>query len=275
MKPFLYIFILLLCSACQHTKSGDATYNYVLSYKVINYYMNEYNDKGLLTKQTNHIRTTTPYGTMIDVSEEKYYYDQRDSLSEIRRYLLEQKDQSQRLTTIGIFTDSTVQTVRFFKYPNDTTSYSLRKKDKDGNIIEEYDRQTMEPDFSETRSFTTYENGRISSTIREDLLEKTVVKRIYKYEMKGDTLFTCVYDYNKLDFQSKKYVDVSSGITMEVSRNFDREWLYVDSVFIEKRKRRSISYYPDGKIIDKVLYDEHDNKIQHVSETWDRIALTE
>lgn len=273
MKILLYTFILFLCLACQHSKRGGETYKYKFRYKTISIYTNEYNDKGLLVKRINHIQTINRYGSLIDVSKEIYSYDQRDSLSEIRHYTINKEKQSQELDFTETFTDSMIQRVGFFKYPNDTSSYALYKKNKDGNIIEGYRKDFFVDAPSESRSFTTYENGRISSTIREDFLEKTRTERIYKYEAKGDTFFTRIYQDGKLDFESKRYVD--NGVTMEVSRSLDEEWFHVDTLITEERVKRSVSYYSDGKDIDKFLYDEHGNEIEYISESWDRIKLTE
>lgn len=159
----------------------------------------------------------------------------------------------------------------YLEYPNDTSVYYFYNMNAYGNPTEEYIKRYPDDIFSESRTFDTYSNNKLILSVKEDLISQVSVVKKYKYKKNNDTLFTFVYEDDKLILEKKNYQD--NEVTIEVSKSINDPMYYVDSLFHEKNKYKYVSYYADGKNITRVCNDEHGNEIEYISEIWDKTIV--
>lgn len=268
MKHLLYTLLLISLFSCKRDRQYlPAAPAYEFNTKRVETYTNEYNGKGLLVKQSAHLQTTNPYGTGTDEWEVHYFYDDRDSLREIREYTPMPQAPYKELYGVELRTDSTRERTLYRQYPNDTASYRFYRLDANQNEIEEYTKESFDTPY-EFRIIRTYIDNQLTSAAREDILNRVTDIRTYTSETRNDTLFTFVYKNKELVWETKNYQD--HDIAIQVGRSINDPNSCVDSLFFSKEKCEEINYYADAKQVTKIRYDEHGNETERITEIWDK-----
>jgi len=266
---YILLSSIILSSACKQKENTSEKENepnqYQFSYRYETKYQNEYNNKNLLIKRLIQTSTTYPDGTMTDYSDEVYQYDSRDSLYSITGYLT-YKDSGERvISSVELYSDSSVVSVLFRDYPADTLSYSIRKKNKEGLYTEEYRKNNMVELEEEKRTIMKYAGGMLVATSAKDLISGKEIKQEYKHEISEDTLFTKMYRDGKLIYESKKYE--TDAFTIEVLNDYEDS--ATDSTFVINNKVIQHNYYSkDEKRLSVFEYDEYENETLSVFEIW-------
>lgn len=255
------MFLLLSFFSCKKKQQELPTQTYVLTSRSVQVYTNEYDDKERLVKQSIHWQTINPYGP--DDWEKHFFYDDQDSLKEIRTYTLTPNTPDRKIYSIEQRTGSTWGRAIYRQYPNDTSLYHTYRMDANQNIVEEYQKD----DPYESRTIHTYIDNQLVSTVKEDIANEVTTTRSYINETRNDTLVSFAYENNELVWEGKKYQD--NGISIEVGRSINDPMGSVDSIFHGKENYKNISYHADEKRVFKIRYDEYGNEAEFVIETWE------
>jgi len=260
MKILSYILLFLFFSCTGKTNILEK--NYLLNNRLTIDYKNEYNEKGLLV---NVLETNTfesffegSRGKDISLYENIYTYDQRDSLVNKKVYSIYENNEKE-LYSEDVYTDSTSTLLVYGKNPTDSTYYSHSVKDKNGNYIETYKKDWYINNSGEqSRSVNRYdENSRLVESEKKDLVNNTETMQTFKYEVKNDTLFTYIYQDNKLDVFKKKFN--TKEYTIELSE-FYGDYPSTDSLFYKDNKEVRYIGMRDGERREQIIeYDQYGN----------------
>lgn len=256
MKIISYLLLLIVLISCNKKKNTSED-EYILSGKYLSEYKNEYSNKGKLIKVLQ-ITTSESFaegvrGKAQDISEQMYFYDERDSLIHKKDFSI-YEDGRRELNSDEFHTDSTFEQIGYGSSPLDTTLYTYTIKDKNGNYIEMYrESRIMEPDRKKISY--RYENNRMILRTVVDLIGKTSKTCNYTYNTVGDTLYTTIAE--EKGFITKEYKTQEYAITIEE----DPIMGYSDSLFYKGNNViRHISIREDGEKREQLCeYDQHGN----------------
>lgn len=234
MKMTSYILLFITLFSC--SQKQDKQEEYFISYKNISIYHNIYNSKGQLEKVDIKKKTENEIGENIDYSQKLYYYNSCDSLIKIETYSM--IGDIKELSSIEIFRNMETEDIIFRDYPNDTLFYTIRTKDMKGNLIKEYSQakelgvnNEIPPERTVMNREYNLDNLCILS-VRKDLINNTKSKQTFKYDINNDTLFTHIYENDKLSVHTKKYD--TKEYTIEVTEYYDSG--SIDSLFYKNDK---------------------------------------
>lgn len=245
MKRITYFSLLLIAYSCAQNVKDTTTY--VLDGIQTTEYSNQYNDKGQITRSC--YTTTSQYLEFSDVKsinayDNLYIYDDSGKLIKEELYII--NNGIRVLSSIDEYTKDLDIHVSFREYPDDTLSYTYRKKDIHQNVIEEFSKYNLPDHPSITVTKMQYDDqGQMGFMSTEDLITQEVIKRKYQYQTLNDTSITLVSIDDSPFLEMKEYKDIEKQAKVVVTRSLDMSTL--DTVYTSANRIYSVAYdYENG-----------------------------
>jgi len=255
IKTYLLLIALLvsfISISCKKKNIEEKEDEYILLDERVFTYTNQYNDKGLITKRGVEKISLNKFGHMDELEEDLYFYNELDSLIRKESYII--NGNQKVLNIIELYSDSLMEEICFYNYPEDTLSYGYRKKNENQQIIEEYNKLYLSTTQAENISYRQYDDlGRLSAITWIDIVENETIEQIYNYSFDADTLITTMYKNDVQTWQSKKYEE--DGTKIETS--IDMISQSVDTLYSNIKENYSVKYDKDDKVQNIEEFDEH------------------